>query len=871
MSRSHPTSLPIVDGFTVEEQIGSGGFSRVYRANQHGLERPVAIKVLNATFEDERQRRTFERECRVMGQLSTHPNIVTVFASALTADEHPCIVMELYAGTYRGMSNLSIAQVVDVGAKVADALAAVHDRGIVHRDIKPGNVLVDADGVAKIVDLGLAKVTNDRSEPGLTHIAETLGTPAYMGPELLGAGGSADIRSDLYALGVTFYELLAGQRPFRSSDPVELVHAHIARVPPPLSEVAPHVPQPLSAIVARLMAKVADARYQSARGLRLDLERCRDAWRRDEALPPITPGERDFSETLRIPERLYGREQAIAGLLSAFARARQGASELLLVAGPSGVGKSAVIREVHRPITLQRGHFIAGKCDQFNRDLPYAPLLQAIAELCRHLLSEPEESLQRWRANLLEGLGPNGQLIIDAVPSAQLVLGPQPPVLEVPPDESANRFRSVFRDLLRAVSRQRPLVIFLDDLQWCDLATLQLISFVLVDPQSANLLWLGAFRDHEVGDDHPLTHMQRALAEDDVVVRRIQLGPLTLADTTALVRESLTPSARDPEPLAATLQARTEGNPFFLVELLRTMAGEAQDLRAIAKARLPERSVALQRLAQEQLRRVPPTSRPLLEMAAVAGRDVDLDLLETLAPTSDLKGWVGACTRASLFEVREGSLRFAHDKVREGILAHLGLERRTSIHRRIAETLEARGTAESRYLPALVHHWSVAGEAAKERDYAARAGRWALESGACHEAVVFLSRALELVEPVEGEDTLKAPTTPTSREDLQALLTEANFQLGRLDEVRRHGVQALVALGHPMPTSTFGLALGMFGQLTIRVLQSLLPSMVGRIGPAARAHAVDAMRVQERLMELFIYAEQPLQIMWAGLKLLNLG
>ncbi|MCA9550629.1 MAG: AAA family ATPase [Myxococcales bacterium] len=840
--------------YRVLNQLGSGGMGQVHRAMDLVTGRVVAVKSVKAALSyidvptrlergggvlaepppestgsdsDDTVRAALAHEFELLSNLR-HENIVSVLDYGFDDRGQPYYAMELAEGAEtitQAATNLPIDAQVELVVQLLRGLDYLHWCGILHRDLKPSNVLV-VDGKVKLLDFGIAIAAEHLSDE---RSSEFGGTLAYVAPEVL-RGTPASTASDLYGVGLIAYQMMTGHNPRSMASRRELVRDVLTQQ---LDGNVAGIPASFAPVLTRLLDGNVSQRYADARAALDDVKRSVGG--------PLQVETISSRESFLASAPLVGRDAEMSVLRGVARAALNHEGAAVLVGGPSGMGKTRLVEETRifaqvRGAVVLRGQAVSAA------GTPY----QLWVGVCRRLvlLAGPTDV----EAGVLRAI----------VPDIEDLLGrPVPEATSIPAAQTQARLGMVVQSMLLRLAR--PLVLILEDLQWASQESLRILADLIPQVIDASILILAAYRSDEAAD----------LPERLPGILRVEARPLTRDAVADFVRRV---GSKDvPDAMIDGLLDRTEGNPFFLVELLRTMAGEAQDLRAIAKARLPERSVALQRLAQEQLRRVPPTSRPLLEMAAVAGRDVDLDLLETLAPTSDLKGWVGACTRASLFEVREGSLRFAHDKVREGILAHLGLERRTSIHRRIAETLEARGTAESRYLPALVHHWSVAGEAAKERDYAARAGRWALESGACHEAVVFLSRALELVEPVEGEDTLKAPTTPTSREDLQALLTEANFQLGRLEEVRRHGVQALVALGHPMPTSTFGLALGMFGQLTIRVLQSLLPSMVGRIGPAARAHAVDAMRVQERLMELFIYAEQPLQIMWAGLKLLNLG
>jgi hypothetical protein len=835
--------------------LGSGGMGQVHRALDLVTGRVVAVKSVKAALRhidvptrverggggavagpppestgsdsDDTVRAALAHEFELLSNLR-HENIVSVLDYGFDESGQPYYAMELAEGAStitQAATEIPIDVQIELVVQLLRGLDYLHWCGILHRDLKPSNVLV-VDGKVKLLDFGIAIAAEHLGEE---RAGEFGGTLAYVAPEVL-RGTPASTASDLFGVGLIAYQMMTGHNPRSMANRRDLVRDVLTQR---LDGNVAGIPSSFAPVLTRLLSGTVSDRYADARSALDDIKRAVGG--------PLQVETISSRESFLASAPLVGRDAEMS-ILRRVARAalnREGSA--VLVGGPSGMGKTRLVEEA-RIFAQVRGALVLRGQALSDAGTPY----QLWTGVCRRLalLAGPTD----LEAGVLRAIVPDiDDLLSRTVPEA-------PPL---PPAQAQARLGMVVQSMLLRLSRPR--VLILEDIQWASQESLRILADLLPQVGDAALLVLAAYRSDEAPD----------LPERLPGILRVEARPLDRGAVAEFVRR--VGSQEVPEAIIDGLLDRTEGNPFFLVELLRTMAAEAQDLRAIAKARLPERAVALQRLAQEQLRRVPPNSRPLLEMAAVAGRDVDLDLLETLSPTSDLKNWVGACTRASLFEMREGALRFAHDKVREGILAHLGQERRTSLHRQIAESLEARGSGESRYLPVLVHHWSVAGESAKERDYAARAGRWALESGACHEAVVFLSRALELAAPDASAARPVRDSTVTSREDLQALLTEANFQLGRLEEVRRHGAQALVALGHPMPASQLGLAMGTFGQLTVRVVQSVFPSLVGRVSPEARAQAIEALRVQERMMELFIYAEQPVQILWAGLKLLNLG
>jgi hypothetical protein len=416
---------------------------------------------------------------------------------------------------------------------LADALGKLHKRGLIHKDIKPANILVDlAGGGVWLTGFGIAsRLPRERQSPEPPEIIA--GTLAYMAPEQTGRmNRSIDSRSDLYSLGITLYEMLTGALPFKAADPMEWVHCHIARQPVSLEEYAAEIPTPLSVVVIKLLAKTAEKRYQTAAGVEAALRRCLTAWESFGRIDPFPLGTQDVSDRLMIPERLYGRQRETEALIASFNRVvTYGTPELMLVSGYSGIGKSSVVNELHRVLVRSRGIFASGKFDQYKRDIPYATLVQAFQSVVRSFLGQSEAELGRWRDALREALGPNGQLIVNLIPELELVIGKQPPVPELAPQEAQNRFETVLRGFLGAFAqKEHPLVLFLDDLQWLDLATLRLLEQLVTDPNGQHLLLIGAYRDNEVTSHHPLMLTLSAIRKTNAIVREIELEPISPGD-----------------------------------------------------------------------------------------------------------------------------------------------------------------------------------------------------------------------------------------------------------------------------------------------------------------------------------------------------
>src|SRR5215472_6994844 len=419
---------------------------------------------------------------------------------------------------------VNLCRSLRIAIGLAAALRQVHRRGLIHKDIKPENVLVDDAGNVWLTGFGIASpLPRECQVPVPPEIIS--GTLAYMAPEQTGRmNRSIDTRCDLYSLGVTLYEMLTGALPFTAADPLEWVHCHIARQPiPPAVRAA--VPEPLSALTMKLLAKNAEERYQTASGVEADLRRCLAEWELNGRIDSFVLGAHDASDRLVIPEKLYGREREVETLLAAFDRVvAQGTPELVLVSGYSGVGKSSVVNELHKVLVPPRGLFAAGKFDQLKRHVPYATFAQAFQGLVREILTKSDEEVGRWRNAFQEALGPNAQLIIQLIPELEFLVGPKPPVPDLPPQDAQNRFKMVFRRFLGAFARQEhPLALFLDDLQWLDAATLELLEHLVTDVDVRHLMLVGAYRDNEVSPNHPLRHKLESIRKGGARMQEIVL------------------------------------------------------------------------------------------------------------------------------------------------------------------------------------------------------------------------------------------------------------------------------------------------------------------------------------------------------------
>ncbi|MES2047731.1 MAG: serine/threonine-protein kinase PknK, partial [Pseudomonadota bacterium] len=676
-----------IPGIKVHQLLHQSQISVVYRGYRLKDHVPVVIKTLVEEHPSIEDIVKFRREYEIVEKLDLE-RVIKVFRLDKVSGL-PVIVMEDGGESldrFLQVQTLDLSSALDIALKLTETVGQIHQHHIIHKDINPSNILwCSKTREIKVIDFGISSELS-RETVAVQNPRGLEGTLNYISPEQTGRMNRAvDYRSDLYSLGATFYHIFTGQPCFDSSDPMELVHFHIAQQPVPPCVINSQIPEAISNIILKLMEKLGEDRYQSAAGAHHDLLQCRQQLDEHKICFSFPLAKADISTAFAIPQKLYGREEEVKTLLRCFDRVSAGHRETLMVRGYSGIGKSLLIHEVHKPIVQKKGLFIEGKFDQFKRNIPYASLIQAFQELVRQLLTASAQEVESWRNLLLESLAPNGQVIIDVIPDLELLIGPQPALPELTPAEANNRFKLSFKNFVKTfANEQHPLVVFLDDLQWADIPSLQLIENLLSNSTDKYLLIIGAYRDNEVNLVHPLIGVQKRLEESGVFIRSVDLTPLKLEHVSELIADTLHSSHDKVQALAKLCFNKTQGNPFFLSQFLRSLYEQDAiyfDLKTTAwewsldKIGQMQATDNVVHLVVNRLRTLAQSTQTILQTAACIGATFSLKLLSIatqLSPAEVTKALWPALQAGLVLPVND-AYKFVQTEADEADVANVAL------------------------------------------------------------------------------------------------------------------------------------------------------------------------------------------------------
>ncbi len=817
--------MMILSGYKILSQIYASGTVSVYRGIWLEKNIPVILKVLTDEYPQQEDISRLKHEYNLIKDLNL-PGAIRTYK--LDKIEHRfALVLEDVPDSTRlsdflSKQSISVDVFLPIALQLTRVLDALHSLHIIHKDINPNNIIITKDHQIKLVDFSIATQLSQET-PEMMSPEGLAGTLAYMSPEQTARMNRViDRRADLYSLGIIFYEMLTGILPFQAQDPLEWVYCHMAQKPKSPKEFNPLIPEAISNIVMKLLAKAPEDRYSTASGLAADIEIFIQKWQKKSEKITFPLGEKDHSGLFQIPQKLYGREREIEQLMEAFTKVSQGRSELLLVHGNSGVGKTSLINEVHKPVVRQRGYFAAGKFDQFQQNVPYFAMIQAFRKLIKQILTENKKNIEFWKAQLLRALSPNGQVIIEVIPEVEWLIGKQPSVPQLLISEAQSRFELVFFDFVQVFCQEsHPVVIFLDDLQWADLASFALIKRLLHDGNLKYLLLIGAYRDNEMSAGHPLLDMIDDLNKHHVLIDSLQVRPLSFASIKQLVEDTLNTKV-DTDPLAQFVFDKTGGNPFFCNAFLTMLHNEGHIIFDMLRAEWTWDMSVLHKLTITdnvldlivgKIEKFPEETRWLLKIAACIGNEFDLKTLAIVSESSltDAARQLWPAMQENLvMPLSEGYrlimadpdyavgnqvilYKFSHDRIREALHVILTPEQNKLIHLKLGRLVLARLSPEEleEKVFAVVNNFNASLEmltVEKERFEVAklniRAANKAKAFIAYHAAASYFEHAVKLLGEAGWQEhypkTLEANIGYAENIHLLGKFSEADIQFAKL-------------------------------------------------------------------------------------------
>ncbi|MDY6905911.1 MAG: AAA family ATPase [Thermodesulfobacteriota bacterium] len=685
-----------IGNYQLLEAVSQDAKAAVYKARREPDGEPVIAKLLITAAPTRSDIARFHQEHEIIQTLDHIDGIVRTRDLIECEDGIVLILEEIDAVSlkqYMGGTPLDILTFLDVAIALADILGHLHKENVIHRNIKPQNILINhISRKIWITDFGISYLLKHHDE-SLYDQTTIRGTLQYLSPEQTGRmNRQVDYRTDLYSLGITFYEMLIGAPPFQSDDPMELMHAHLAVAPDAPSLINPAIPVVLSDIVLKLMAKPAEDRYQNAFGLLHDLRQCKAELSESGGIRPFTIGTRDIPLTFSIPHVFVGRKAEKEKLITAFDRcANNGRPEAVLISGYPGIGKTFLVNEIVKPVTARKGYFIAAKYEPLGRDVPYSAIIHAFSNLVNQLLAEDQDRIAEWREIIQNALGDTGKILTDVLPMLSLLIGDQPEVPQLAPEPARNRFLYVFKNFVRSFTHpSHPLVLFLDDLQWADHASLQFIESLLSDASTGSLFFISAYRHNEIQETHLLHSVVATINRSLVNLETHYIAPLTTSEIREYLVHCLRVNARDTAPLVELVESKTRGNPFFINQFLQTLydrkliepdetGGWGWNIEAIKSLAVTDNVIDLM---AEKITELPVHSRDVMKLAACVGNTFDIAIVAQILeqPADMVLNNLLPAQDAGLLQFSGDMGSFVHDRIQEAAYSLIPETERYSAH-----------------------------------------------------------------------------------------------------------------------------------------------------------------------------------------------